>query len=274
VNARSTFVSHIEPAKLMEPGQRPLDDPARPAEATAVVGAALGQLRFDTPATKRVAVRLRIIPAVALHQVRLAPRAARAAAKRGNAVDEWQQLRDVVAVGPSQPRRKRNPLRVSEKVMFRPRLTAIGRVRSSFFPPRSARMEELSTRARAKSSWPRWRKSASRTAWRRRQTPARCQRTKRRQHVLPDPQPISFGSICHGSPLRKTNRIPVSAARSGTRGRPILLNRRRGGFGNRGSMRLHKASSISRWARCDRLAAGHATVPRWPEKYKRHVNYF
>jgi len=274
VNARSTFIAHIQPAKLMEPGQRPLDDPARPTEATAMGGAAFGQLRFDPPAPQRVAVGLRIIPAVALHEVRLASWAARSAAERGNAVDEGQQLGNVVSVGPGHPRCKRNPLRVSEKVMFRPRLTAIGRVRSSFFPPRSARMEELSTRARAKSSCPRWRNSASSIACNRCQTPARCQRTRRRQHVLPDPQPISFGSICHGSPLRRTNRIPVSAARSGTRGRPIALNCRRGGFGNRGSMRLHKASSISRWARCDRLAAGHATVPRWLEKYKGHVSYF
>jgi hypothetical protein len=68
--------------------------------------------------------------------------------------------------------------------------------------------------------------------------------------------------------------MPVSAARSGMRGRPILLNRRRGGFGNSGSIRLHKASSINRWVRYDRLAAGHATVPRWPKKYNRHVSYF
>jgi hypothetical protein len=52
------------------------------------------------------------------------------------------------------------------------------------------------------------------------------------------------------------------------------LNRRRGGFGNSGSMRLHSASSINRWARRDRLPAGHATVPSWPDKYKRHVSYF
>jgi hypothetical protein len=52
------------------------------------------------------------------------------------------------------------------------------------------------------------------------------------------------------------------------------VNRRRGGFGSRGSIRLHNASSINRWARHDRLAAGHATVPSWPEEYKRHVRYF
>jgi hypothetical protein len=61
--------------------------------------------------------------------------------------------------------------------------------------------------------------------------------------------------------------MPVNAARSGTRGRPIALNRRRG-FGKSGSMRLQNASSIRGWARCDRLAAGHGTVPSWPEKYK------
>jgi len=274
MNACSTFIAHVETAKLMEPRQRALDHPARPAEATAMARPAFRQLRLDPAAAKLITVGLRIIPTVALHQVRLAPRAAGSAAERRNAFDQRPQLRDVVPVGARQPRRKRNPLRVSENVMFRPRLTAIGRVRSSFFPPRSARTEALSTTARAKSSWPRWRNSANNTAWSRRQTPARCQRTNRRQHVLPDPQPISFGSICHGRPLRKTNRIPVNAARSGTRGRPIALNRRRGGFGKRGSIRLQSASSINRWARGDRLAAGHATVPSWLEKYKRHVSYF
>ena len=158
--------------------------------------------------------------------------------------------------------------------MFRPRLTAIGWVRSSFFPPRSARTEALSTMARARSSWPCARNSASSAAWRRRHTPACCQRTSRRQHVLPDPQPISFGSICHGIPVRSTNRIPVNAARSGTRGRPIFLKRRRGGFGNNGSIRVHKASSIRRFDMRDRLTFGHATVPIRRQQYKRHVSYF
>jgi hypothetical protein len=68
--------------------------------------------------------------------------------------------------------------------------------------------------------------------------------------------------------------MPVNAARSGTRGRPIALNRRRGGFGKSGSIRLQNASSIRGWARRDRLAAGHATVPISPRKYKIHVSYF
>jgi len=238
-----------------------------------MLGPASCQLRLDAAPVEGVAMRLRIIAPVALHEIRLPPRAARPAAHGRHCVHQGQQLRDVIPVGGRQLRRKRNPLAVSENVMFRPRLTAIGWVRSSFFPPRNARMEELSAMARARSNWPRWRNSASSTACRRFHTPARCQRTRRRQHVLPDPHPISFGSICHGRPLRRTNRIPVNVARSGIGGRPIALNRFRR-FGKSGAMRLQNASSIRGWARRDRLAAGHGTVPSWQEKYKIHVSYF
>jgi hypothetical protein len=258
----------------MEPRQRALDDPSRPAEPTAMRGPAFRELRLDAAAAEGVAMRLRIIAPVPLDEIRFPPWAAGPTAHRRHGVHQGQELGDVVLVGGRQPRRKRNPLAVSENVMFRPRLTAIGWVRSSFFPPRSARMEELSAMARARSNWPRWRNSASSTACNRFHTPARCQRTRRRQHVLPDPQPISFGSICQGRPLRRTNRMPVSAARSGMRGRPMVFHRRRGGLGKSGSIRRQKASLIRGWAMRDRLATGHGTVPSWPEKYKIHGSYF
>jgi hypothetical protein len=274
MNTGSTFVAHVEAAKPMEPGQRAFHNPPCAPESAAVGRAALGELRLDSAAMQRVSMRLRIVAPVALNQPRLAYGATRTAAERRNRVDQGQQLGNVVAVGGGQQRRQRDAARLGEKVVLRPRLTAIGWVRSSFFPPRSARTEALSTRARVRSNWPRWRNSASRTACSRRQTPARCHRTSRRQHVLPEPQPISGGSICQGSPLRRTNRMPVNAARSGTRGRPIVFHRRRGGFGRSGSIRLHRASSIRRWDMRDRLRRGHATVPIRPIQYKWHVNHF
>jgi general L-amino acid transport system substrate-binding protein len=236
--------------------------------------AALGELAGDPAAFQRVSMRLRIVGPVALDQPRLAERAAWTASERRNRVDQGQQLGDVVPICAGQQCRQRDAARLGENVVLRPRLTAIGWVRSSFFPPRNARTELLSTRARVRSNWPRWRNSASRSACSRRQTPARCHRTRRRQHVLPEPHPISVGSICHGSPLRKTNRMPVNAARSGTRGRPMFFHRRRGGFGRSGSIRLHRASSIRRWDMRDRLRRGHATVPIRPIQYKSHVSYF
>ena len=274
MNTGPTFVAHIEPAKSMQPRQRTFHDPARAAQAAAMGRPALGELRVDPPVMQGVTVGLRIVAPVALDQVGFAAGPTWTATQRRNGVDQRQQLRDVVPVGAREQRRQRDPACLGENVVLRPRLTAIGWVRSSFFPPRSARMEALSTMARAKSNWPRWRNSPSNAAWSRRQTPARCHRTNRRQQVLPDPHPISCGSICHGIPLRNTKRIPVNAARSGTRGRPMAFHRRRGGFGNRGSIRLHKASSIRRSDMRDRLALGHATVPIRPTQYKRHVSYF
>jgi hypothetical protein len=272
MDTRTTFVTQIESTKSMQPGERAFDDPAGAAQSAAMGPAAFRELTGDPAPRQFVAMRLRIVSAVALHEAGLPQRPTRAAAQGWNAIDEWQQLGHVVPVRRREPRDDRNPVRVGKNMMFRPGLTAIGRVRSSFFPPRSARSEALSTTARAKSSRPRRRNSVSNTRWSRFQTPARCHRTSRRQQVLPDPQPISFGSIFQGRPLRSTNRIPVKTARSGIGFRPACWRLRGRRLGNRGSIRIHKSSSISVWLMPDRLAVGQATVPSHSSEYKRPVS--
>ncbi len=60
---------------------------------------------------------------------------------------------------------------------------------------------------------------------------------------MPDPQPISWGSISQGMPLFKTNRIPVRTARSSMRGLPPLgLG---GSSGKSGSITSHSSSVTS-----------------------------
>lgn len=272
MNARATFVPDVEAPKSMQPGQGAFHDPARAPEAAAMRPAAFRQLTGDPAALELIAVRLRVVAAIALDEAGLADRAPRTAADRRNRIHQRQQLSYVVPVRRREPRNNRNPVRVGENMMFRPGLAAIGRVRSSFFPPRRARSEALSTTTRARSSWPRRRNSASNTRWRRFHTPARCHRTNRRQHVEPAPQPICGGSMFQGMPLRSTNRIPVSTARSGIGLRPAYWRSRRRRFGKRGSIRIHKSSSINVLGMCDRLAAGHATVPSLRSKYKRLVS--
>jgi len=75
------------------------------------------------------------------------------------------------------------------------------------------------------------------------QIPACCQSCKRRQQVIPEPQPNCSGSIRQGMPLRSTNRIPVKQARSDLRGRPPC------GFGieagRSGWIKLHSLSGTS-----------------------------
>ena len=164
----------------MQPGQRALDDPAGPPQAAPVRSSALGQLRRDAAERQLVPMGLGIVAAVALHQGRLAGRTTDPAPQGGHGIDQREQLRHVVPVRRREARDKRNPVRVGKNMMFRPGFAAIGRVRSSFFPPRSARSEALSTTARARSNWRRRRNSASNTACSRRQTPVRCHRTSRR----------------------------------------------------------------------------------------------
>ena len=155
MNRRATFVAQVEPAKSMEPRQGAFDDPPRAAEATAMWRSALGELGADPAAMQRVAMRLRIVGPVALNHPRLAHRPTGTAAERRNCVDQGQELGDVMAVGGGQQNGQRDAARLGENMVFRPRLTAIGWVRSSFFPPRNARTEPLSTSARVRSNWPR-----------------------------------------------------------------------------------------------------------------------
>jgi hypothetical protein len=63
-------------------------------------------------------------------------------------------------------------------------------------PPHTALTEQLSTTARDQSTSP-LRASQLRSAkCIRSQTPSCCQSRRRRQQVIPDPQPSSFGNIC------------------------------------------------------------------------------
>ena len=266
MKAGAPFIADGQSAEAMQPRERALDHPPRAPEATAVRRAPLGEGCLNAPPVQGVTMGLGIVRAIALHEVGFRARPANAATDGRDRVHERQQLGHIMAIGAGQPRAERNPARVGENMMFRPGLAAIGRVRSSFFPPRSARSEELSAMARLKSSSPRRRSSASSTAWRRVQTPRRCQASNRRQHVLPDPQPISVGSICQGMPLRSTNRMPVSTARSSRGRRPGCRRRRRLGGGSSGWIFAHRASS-SKVRRTGRYLRGR-TVPRLLLEYK------
>ena len=75
------------------------------------------------------------------------------------------------------------------------------------------------------------------------QTPWTCQSRSRRQQVMPEPHPISWGNISQGMPDFSTKRMPVEQAQSGTRGRPPLGL---GGYGgSSGATTAHRSSLTS-----------------------------
>ena len=165
-------------------------------------------------------MRFGVIGTVALESLGALSGTARFASSRWNGLNQRQQLRHIMGVGLCDYGRERDALRVGEKVVLAARLTAIGWVRSSFFRRCMARTDELSTTARARSSWSRRRSSANSTSCKRCHTPVSCQSLSRRQQVTPEPQPISWGSIPRGIPLLSTNKMPLNASRWPTGLRP------------------------------------------------------
>ena len=240
----ATFVTDREAAKAMEPGVCPFDYPPEDAETAAMRRASSRQDGDDALGTEAIAVRLRVVPTIALDHARFAPRATASPAHGRERGDERGELRDVIDVGGRYLRDERDAVRVGDEVVLGTRLAAIGWVRSSFFPPRTARTDALSTTVQRWSSRPRRRSSASSVSCNRCHTPVRCHRTSRRQQVLPEPQPIWRGSICHGIPDRSTNKMPVRIARSGIGVRPCRCPRRRRRGGINGASRTQIASSI------------------------------
>jgi hypothetical protein len=239
----AAFVANTKSAELMKPSDRSFNDPASFTQPTAMFGVPASQVRGNAAATKFVAVRLRIVTAISLNTPGSMAWPAHLAADRRNCFHQWQKLRHVVRIGAGKRGCQWNARRIRNDMVLAPRFAPICRIRAGFCPPSTARTLELSTTARDQSIWSAVLSSASNSSCSRSQTPAACQSRNRRQQVIPHPQPSSCGSIVHGMPLRITNKIPVSASRLPTGGRPPFADAAIGG--SSGSTRFHNASETN-----------------------------
>ena len=138
-----------------------------------------------------------------------------------------QQLGYVVAIGPGQDGRQRCSVGLGEHVMLAPGLAPVRRIGAGLFPrhPRPAPMR-CPRKPGTSPSGPH--RAIGTTAFHGDfcHTPACCQSRSRRQQVIPEPQPIYWGSISQGMPLFNANKMPVSALQSSSGRRPGLRNRR------------------------------------------------
>lgn len=243
VDVGPAFVPHPQAAVLVQPAMRPLHHPSRHAQAAAVGGVASGQHRFDPAPTQRVAVRPRVVSAVALHAVGASMRPAHLARHGRDGVDDRQELRYVVRVGGRNRRRQRDAMGVGRDVVLRAVLAAIRGAGSGLGPPKTARTDELSTTARDQSILSASLNLPSSTRCTLAHTPASCQSRRRRQQVMPLPKPSSRGNSSQGMPVRSTKRMPQSTARLSRGLRPGYRRRRFLGGGRMGSISSHKELS-------------------------------
>ena len=126
----AAVVTNEQSFVVVEPGEGALDDPTNAAEAGAVLGLATRDLRFDPTGAELTAVLVMVVAAVGDDPVGAAAWPTDLAAHRRDALDERDQLGDVVAVAAGDRPGKRDPGRVYEKVMLRAVSGSINRARA------------------------------------------------------------------------------------------------------------------------------------------------
>lgn len=234
MDVEPALVADGEAPKFLEPSEAALDDPSMSTEFPTGFDTTPGNPRLDLPAMAGPSTATMIIRLVRVQLVRPASRATAFACNGRYRVEQCFEGHAVVDVGSCQKESERNAPAIGDQVTLGSRFASIGRVRAGRLAPFLAAMDELSMQARLQSIRSASRRCRSNSRCRRSHTPAVCQSRSRRQQVTPEPQPISIGSISHGMPVRRTNNMPVRAARAGMRGRPPLGFSK--AFGKIGSM--------------------------------------
>jgi hypothetical protein len=113
-----TLPADAEPAELVKPGEAALHDPALGAEPRAVVLTAPGDQRLDATSPELATVLVVVIATVSKQPVRTMARTADLAGDRRNAIDQGQELGDVIAVPTGQCDHQRQPAGVGQQVVL------------------------------------------------------------------------------------------------------------------------------------------------------------
>jgi len=256
VNVRAAVIPNAESSELMQQCLTLLDDVPVDAQAAAVAGVSPSQERENLPLAKGLSMRLGVISSVPQDKIGTMLRTARLSGDRWNGIDEGNQLRDIVPIGPGQFCCQWDAAGICDQVVLGAILAAIRGIRSDFLPPKTARTEAESTTAREKSRRSASRSLAKSTSWIFCHTPARCQSCSRFQRVMPQ-QPISCGKSSQPIPVLSTKSNPARHTRSGTGGCPPL------GLGLclgiSGSMSAHRSSVTSSLA----MRSSSMTIFEW-----------
>jgi hypothetical protein len=140
VDLRVALPADPQSAEVVQPGEGALHDPAFATQAGAVISAAAGAPMGEPAGAEFSAVLVVVIAAVGDHSLGPLPRPAALAGDRRDAVDQRQQLRDVVAVASGQCDRQRHPAGVDVEVMLGSGAGTVNRRRPGQSPLLKARM--------------------------------------------------------------------------------------------------------------------------------------
>ena len=126
----AAVVADEQALELVQPGEGAFDDPAGAAEAGAVVCVAAGDLGRDRALPEQAAVLVVVVAAVGAQTRWPASGAPDQPAHRRHAVEQRDQLGDVVAVAAGERPGERDPARVDQEVVLGAAAAAIDRARA------------------------------------------------------------------------------------------------------------------------------------------------
>ena len=132
MDGSETLESDTQAAKVVQPCMGSFDDPAGFAQAAAMRYATSRDFGADVFGMQGSAVLVMVVASIGLDQARFAEWPAAFAAYRRNRLDEWQKLRDVVAIGAGQDDGERDALRFGDEMVLGAGASAIGGIRSCF----------------------------------------------------------------------------------------------------------------------------------------------
>jgi hypothetical protein len=110
--------ANAKPSELVQPGEAALHDPALGAQPRAVLFATSGDQGLDAASPELAAVLVEVIAPVGEQPIGAPARAAHPAGDRDDAIDQGQELGDVVAVPAGQGDRQRQPTGVGQQVVL------------------------------------------------------------------------------------------------------------------------------------------------------------
>lgn len=241
-----SFVAQLQPSKITKPTQRAFHDVSSFAEAAAV-GILFANRTQERPNATRPDGRHqsgRAVTGVSLEDFRLIAWPTPRPSDGRHGGEDRQRGLVVAHVCRGGFHNQRQALRVGQQMAFATCFRPVCWIRPGVCPPKTARTLALSMTARSRLTAPAFPSWVSSSACSSDQTANVVHSENRRQQVLPLPQFISNGNACHGIPVLSTNRIPASARRLGTLGRPPSGD----GFGsggNSGSICAHNSSETS-----------------------------
>ena len=119
----------------MQPGEGALDDPAVAAEAGAVLGLAASDHRLDATLSDQPPVLVMVVAAVGDQAVGPSAGPTNGTADGGDAVQEGDQLGDVVAVAACDREGERDSGRIDEEVVFGAGTASVHRARARLGAP-------------------------------------------------------------------------------------------------------------------------------------------